>query len=161
MDRKSTFVLHSVKVNLTKIRASMDTENKRDDRPDYICSWCNRSLAKISDRLGNNQEWFCRNCDIAYSDTEQLRRRQKISVPARNQDPLVALTPGTEYLNKKIKIRHEPEFRGGIAELAKGTIRITKFEGSSQRWEHQLLELGPKCVMIEIMNYTIWSQTTR
>ena len=102
------------------------------ERVEYICNHCHQNLVKISDRQGNNEEWFCRTCSIGYADTQQIRHKQRISVPDRNEETLVTCIQH-DY-NKDVEIRHTPELRGGIAALSKkGTIRITKFEDSSQR----------------------------
>jgi hypothetical protein len=60
---------------------------------------------------------------------ENLRKESKISVPDRNVEPAVATTPGQDYINKKVEIRHEPELKDGAAQLAKkGTIKFTSYE---------------------------------
>jgi hypothetical protein len=59
-------------------------------------------------------------------EAENLRKESKIVVPDRNQE--MAITSIQTYFGKEVEIRHEPEPRGGFAELAKkGTIRFTSY----------------------------------
>jgi hypothetical protein len=52
-----------------------------------------------------------RMCALLYIEfdpaEENLRKESKISVPDRNVEPAVATTPGQDYINKKVEIRHE------------------------------------------------------
>jgi hypothetical protein len=99
-------------------------EHRGSDRVELVCSWCNHSLVRLS------ESWFCRNCSIEFnSDDEKVSHKQKLSIPEQDVEPAVAsigVTPD-------IRIRHEPELRGGFAALAKkGTIRFTSYQDSSQ-----------------------------
>jgi hypothetical protein len=51
----------------------------------------------------------------------------KLSVPDRNIEPAVATTPGEEYINKSVEIRHEPELIGAFKALRDRGIRITSY----------------------------------
>jgi hypothetical protein len=101
-----------------------------EERIEYICPSCHQNLVKISDRQGNNEEWFCRNCSIPYLDTKEIRHRHKLSVPLETE-PAVSII-NYDY-NKDMEIRHPKELRGGIAELQKRGMKIIYFEDSSQR----------------------------
>ena len=92
----------------------ISSEYYENDRPSYICSICNQTLSRLSDAGGNNSTYWCRNCSVSYDPAEEnVRRESKISVPDRNEETLVAQTPGQDYLNKKIEINHTPEIKGG------------------------------------------------
>jgi DNA-directed RNA polymerase subunit RPC12/RpoP len=108
----------------------ISSEYYENDRPSYICSICNRSLSRLSDAGGNNSTYWCRHCSVEFDPAEEnLRKESKISVPDRNVEPAVATTPGQDYINKKVEIRHEPELKDGAAQLAKkGTIKFTSYE---------------------------------
>jgi hypothetical protein len=58
---------------------------------------------------------------------ENVRRESKISVPDRNEETLVAQTPGIDYLNKKVKISHTPEPKGTFKVLQQKGIRIKDY----------------------------------
>jgi hypothetical protein len=99
------------------------------ERIEYICNFCNQNLVKISDRHGNNEEWFCRNCSIAFNpEDESVRHKQKLSTPDQNVEPLVATTPGQDYLTKKVEINHSPEIKGGLKALQQSGMKITHYE---------------------------------
>jgi DNA-directed RNA polymerase subunit RPC12/RpoP len=103
-------------------------EHRGPEKVEYVCSWCNRSLVRLSDRNSQSESWFCRNCSIEFnSDDEQVSHKQKLSIPDQDIEPAVATTPGIP----DISIRHEPELKGGFAQLArKGTIRFTSYQES-------------------------------
>jgi hypothetical protein len=113
----------------------VSSEYYENSKPSYICSICNTTLSRLSIAGGNNSTHWCRHCSIEWDPaTENLRKESKLSTPDRNQETLVAQTPGQDYLNKKVEIRHEPELRGGFAALAKkGTIKFTSYQDSTQR----------------------------
>ena len=101
-------------------------EHTTPEKTEYICSWCNQSLVRLSDRNNQSEIWFCRNCSIEFnSDDEQVSHKQKLSIPYQDSEPAVAsigVTPD-------VSIRHEPELKGGFAALAeKGTIRFTSYQ---------------------------------
>jgi hypothetical protein len=84
---------------------------------------------KISDREGNNEEWFCRNCSIPfYPDEKQIRHRKVLGTQQKVKDmeTLVAHTPGVN--EDSVAIRHEPEIRGGLKALRDRGMKITHYE---------------------------------
>jgi hypothetical protein len=107
----------------------ISSEYYENDRPSYICSICNQTLSRLSDAGNNNSTYWCRTCSVSYDpESENLRRESKISVPDRNEETLVAHTPGEEYLNKKIEINHTPEIKGGLKALQQRGLKITHYE---------------------------------
>src|SRR5918992_2601806 len=100
-------------------------EHTGSEKTEFICSWCNQSLVRLSDKNNQSESWFCRNCSIEFdSDDEKIRHKQRLSIPHQDSEPAVSTTPGIP----DISIRHEPELRGGFAQLAKkGTIRFTDY----------------------------------
>jgi hypothetical protein len=57
------------------------------------------------------------NCSVSYDiENENVRRESKLPVPDRNE-PLVAQTPGQDYLNKQVETHKEPEIKGGLKVL--------------------------------------------
>jgi hypothetical protein len=61
-------------------------------------------------------------------EEENVRRESKLSVPDRNIEPAVTTTPGTEYINKQVEIRHTPEIKGGLKALQERGLKITHYE---------------------------------
>jgi DNA-directed RNA polymerase subunit RPC12/RpoP len=100
-------------------------EYYENDRPTYICSICNQTLIRLTDAGQNNRTFWCRNCSVEYDpESENLRKETKITVPDRNVEPCITSVD----ITPDVSIRHEPELRGGFAQLArKGTIRITSY----------------------------------
>jgi hypothetical protein len=96
-----------------------------EDEPDYVCSWCNCSLVRLSS--GNNSEsWFCRRCQIPFEPSEtQLRKKSKLGMQREEIEPEV--TSIQTDLNKEVEIRHTPPIRGGFAELQKKGLRIKDY----------------------------------
>ena len=103
----------------------ISSEYYQNDKPSYLCSLCNCTLSKLQDAGQNNTMYFCTRCSVEWDpESENLRKESKITVPDRNIEPAVSTTPGIP----DISIRHEPELRGGFAQLAKkGTIRFTDY----------------------------------
>jgi hypothetical protein len=94
----------------------------------------NRSLhhlvqvTRLLDAGGNNSTYWCRYCSVEFDPAEEnIRRESKISVPDRDEETLVATTPGQDYLNKSVEIHHEPEIKGGLKVLKDRGIRITSY----------------------------------
>ncbi|HZA68318.1 MAG TPA: hypothetical protein VE548_01360 [Nitrososphaeraceae archaeon] len=57
-------------------------EHTAPERIEYVCSWCNRSLVRLSDKNNQSESWFCRNCSIEFdSDDEKIRHKQRLSIP--------------------------------------------------------------------------------
>jgi hypothetical protein len=95
----------------------------------FICNYCSRDLIKLSDSSGNNVSWYCNHCSIPFEpEKESIRHKQRLEVPDRNVEPAVTsigMTPD-------VSIRHEPELKGGFAQMAKkGTIRFTSYQESN------------------------------
>jgi hypothetical protein len=98
-----------------------------EDRPEYLCSFCNITLVRLRDAGQNNTTYWCRQCSVEFDpESENLRKESKIVVPDRNQE--AAITSIQTDFGKEVEIRHKPELRGGFAALAKkGTIRFTSY----------------------------------
>jgi hypothetical protein len=85
-------------------------------------------IQRSIDSGGQNTTYWCRNCSVEFDpELENVRRESKISVPDRNIEPVVATTPGTDYLNQNVEIHHEPEIKGGLKVLKDKGIRITSY----------------------------------
>jgi DNA-directed RNA polymerase subunit RPC12/RpoP len=108
-------------------------EHTGPEKVEYVCSWCNRSLVRLSDRNSQSESWFCRNCSIEFnSDDEKVSHKQKLSIPDQEIEP--AVTSIQTDQSKSVEIRHKPELCGGFAALAKkGTIRFTSYHESNPR----------------------------
>jgi hypothetical protein len=109
----------------------ISSEYYTNDRPSYICSFCNQTLIRLTDAGQINTTFWCRNCSVEFDpESENLRKESKIMVPDRNIEPAIATTPGIP----DITIRHEPELKDGALALSKkGTIRFTHYQDSSQK----------------------------
>jgi DNA-directed RNA polymerase subunit RPC12/RpoP len=118
--------INNAKPNDDKVVISSDYY--KEERLSYICSICNRTLSRLSDAGGNNSTYWCRNCSVEFDpELENVRRESKITVPDRNQETLVATTPGQDYLNKKVEIKHTPEIKGAFKSLQQKGIRIKEY----------------------------------
>ena len=98
-------------------------EHTFPERVEYVCSWCNRSLVRLSDKNNKSENWFCRNCSIEFnSGDERVSHKQKLSIPYQDSEAAIASIGSVP----DVSIRHEPTLKGGFAQLAKkGTIRFT------------------------------------
>ena len=102
----------------------ISSEYYTNDRPSYICSFCNQTLSRLTDSGGQNTAYWCRHCSVEFNpEDENLRKESKITVPDRNIEPAVSTTPGIQ----DISIRHTPPIRGGFAELQKKGIKIKDY----------------------------------
>src|SRR5215208_2318475 len=107
-----------------KDKVIISSEYYENDRPSYICSFCNQTLSRLTDAGQNNSTFWCRHCSIEWDpEAENLRKESKLTVPDRNIEPAVSTTPGIP----DISIRHEPPLRGGFAELQKKGIKIKDY----------------------------------
>jgi len=117
----------SGRINYTKPtndKIIISSEYYENDRPSYICSFCNQTLSCLTDAGQNNSTFWCRHCSIEWDpEAENLRKESKLTVPDRNIEPAVSTTPGIP----DISIRHEPPLRGGFAELQKKGIKIKDY----------------------------------
>src|SRR5918992_3491393 len=102
----------------------ISSEYYENDRPSYICSFCNQTLIRLTDAGQNNQTYWCRNCSIEYDpEAENLRKETKLKVPERNVEPCVSTTPRIP----DISLHREPKLRGGFAELQKKGLKIKDY----------------------------------
>ncbi len=101
-----------------------DDEYKEQERTELVCSWGNHSLVRLTRIV--SESWFCRNCSIEFnSDDERVSHKQKLSIPYEDTEPAIA----SIGVSPDVSIHHEPELKGGFAQLAKkGTIRFTSYE---------------------------------
>ena len=104
----------------------ISSEYYENDRPSYICSFCNQTLIRLTDSSQQNSAFWCRHCSVEFDpESENLRKESKITVPDRNIEPAITSVSNTP----DVSIRHEPELRGGFAQLAKkGMIKFTHYE---------------------------------
>ena len=102
-----------------------DDHREEQEKTEFICSWCNRSLVRLSDKNNQSESWFCRFCSIEFDpNDEKISHKQKLSIPYQDNEPCVSTTPGIP----DISLHKEPELRGGFAQLAKKwTIRFTDY----------------------------------
>ena len=99
-------------------------EHTIPEKTEYICSWCNQSLVRLSDRNNQSESWFCRNCSIVFdSEDEKIRHKQRLSIPYQEDEPAVVSIGFTP----DVGIHHTPPIRGGFAELQKKGIRIKDY----------------------------------
>jgi ribosomal protein L37AE/L43A len=102
------------------------------EHPEYACSFCNRTLVRLSNNGDKNESWFCRACQIPFEPSEKpIRKKSKLGMQRNEVEP--AVTSIQTDQSKSVEIRHEPELRGGFAALAKkGTIRFTSYNTSEK-----------------------------
>jgi DNA-directed RNA polymerase subunit RPC12/RpoP len=101
------------------------SEYYTNDRPSYICSFCNQTLIKLTDSGGQNSSYWCRNCSVEFDpESENLRKESKIMIPDRNIEPAIS-SVGTI---PDVSIRHEPELKGAFKALKDKGLRFTHYE---------------------------------
>jgi DNA-directed RNA polymerase subunit RPC12/RpoP len=101
----------------------ISTEFFQNDRPSYLCSFCNQTLIGLTDAGQNNTSFWCRHCSIEFDpESENLRKESKLVVPDRNIEP--AVTSIQTNMADEVEIRHTPPLRGGFAELQKKGLKI-------------------------------------
>jgi hypothetical protein len=111
--------------NKNKDIITIGDEYSGEDRPIYICSWCNCTLSKLQDAGKNNTTYFCNRCAIEFDpESENLRKESRLIVPNRNIEPAVSTTPGIP----DISIHHTPEPKGAFKALQQKGIKITHYE---------------------------------
>src|ERR687896_2225385 len=89
-------------------------EHTGPEKVEYVCSWCNRSLVRLSDKNNQSESWFCRACSIEFDpNDEKISHKQRLSIPYQDNEPCVSTTPGIP----DISLHKEPELRGGFAQL--------------------------------------------
>jgi transposase-like protein len=115
----------TTKPNKNKDIVTIGDEWTGEDRPSFICSYCNRTLTKLTDRNNQNESWYCNSCGIDFQpETENIRRETKLSVPDRNTETLAATTPGIP----DISIHHTPEPKGAFKALQQKGIKIKDYK---------------------------------
>jgi hypothetical protein len=109
-------------------KSIISSEYYENNRASYICSFCNRTLSRLTDAGQNNSMYWCISCQVEFDpEAENLRKESKLVVPNRNQE--AAITSIQTDFGKEVEIRHKPELLGGFAALAKkGTIRFTSYK---------------------------------
>jgi hypothetical protein len=104
----------------------ISSEHYQNDRPTYLCSFCNQTLIRLTDASQSNTAWFCRHCLVEFdSESENLRKESKLVVPDRNIEP--AATSIQNNMADEVEIRHTLPIRGGFAELQKKGLKITDY----------------------------------
>ena len=109
----------------------ISSEFYKNDRPVYLCSWCNCTLSKLQDAGKNNTTYFCTRCAIEFDpESENLRKESKLIVPNRNIEP--AVTSIQTNMADEVAIRHTPPIRGGFKELQDRGLKITSYKTSEK-----------------------------
>src|SRR5215204_100869 len=99
-----------------------DDDVGNDTPPDYICSWCQRTLSRLIDKSGENPSHYCSYCQISFEPSE-VRKKPRIETAKTNVEPAVTSIGFTP----DVSIRHTPPIRGGMAELQKRGVRVTSY----------------------------------
>ena len=97
--------------------------NGNDTPPDYICSWCQRTLSRLIDKSGENPSHYCSHCQISFEPSE-VRKKPRIETAKTNIEPAVTSIGNVP----DVSIRHTPPIRGSLAELQKKGIKITSYK---------------------------------
>lgn len=102
----------------------ISSEYYKNDRPSYLCSFCNCTLSKLQDAGQNNIMYFCTRCSIEFDpESENLRKESKITVPDRNVEPAITSIDATP----DVSIRYEPELKGAFKSLKEKGLRFTSY----------------------------------
>jgi hypothetical protein len=102
----------------------ISSEFYQNERPSYLCSFCNQTLIRLTDAGQTNTSYWCRHCSIEFNpEDENLRKESKLFVPDRNIEPAITSIGNVP----DVSIRHTVEKRGGFAELEKKGIKITSY----------------------------------
>jgi hypothetical protein len=113
----------------SKDKVVISSEYYENDRPSYICSFCNQTLIRLTDSSQQNSTFWCRHCSVEFNpESENLRKESKITIPDRNIEPAITSVSNTP----DVSIRHEPELRGAFKALKDKGLRFTHYEDSSQ-----------------------------
>jgi DNA-directed RNA polymerase subunit RPC12/RpoP len=103
----------------------ISSEHYTNERPSYLCSFCNQTLIRLTDAGMNNTSYWCRNCSVEFNpEDENLRKESKLIVPDRNIEPAITSVGNIPDVN----IRHEPEIKGTFKELQRKGLKITHYE---------------------------------
>ncbi len=112
--------------NKNKDIVTIGDEWTGEERPSYICNFCNQTLIRLTDTGQNNTSFWCRSCSVEFDpESENLRRESKITVPDRNIQPAVTSIQTT--MADEVEIRHTVPKRGGFAELEKKALKIKNY----------------------------------
>src|SRR5918994_1033377 len=107
----------------------ISSEFYKNERPSYICSFCNQTLIRLTDAGMNNTTFWCRSCSVEFDpESENLRKESKLIVPDRNIEPAVTSIGNIP----DISIHHTPPLRGGFKELQKKGIKIKDYHTSEK-----------------------------
>jgi DNA-directed RNA polymerase subunit RPC12/RpoP len=102
----------------------ISSEYYENDRPSYICSFCNQTLIRLTDAGQNNTAFWCRHCSVEFNpEDENLRKESKITVPDRNIEPAAA----SIGFDPDVSIHHTPEPRGAFKTLQQKGLRIKDY----------------------------------
>jgi DNA-directed RNA polymerase subunit RPC12/RpoP len=114
------------KPNNNRDKVVISSEYYQNERPSYLCSFCNQTLIRLTDAGQNNSTYWCRHCSIEFNpEDENLRKESKLIVPDRNSE--AAVTSIQTNMADEVEIRHTPEIRGGLAELQKKGLKIKNY----------------------------------
>src|SRR5919107_2121548 len=104
----------------------ISSEFYENERPTYICSFCNQTLIRLTDAGMNNTTFWCRSCSVEFDpESENLRKESKLIVPDRNIEP--AVTSIQTNMEDSVTIRHTPEIRGGVFEVKKKKMKNKEY----------------------------------
>jgi DNA-directed RNA polymerase subunit RPC12/RpoP len=103
----------------------ISSEYYQNERSNYICSFCNRTLSRLTDAGQNNAMYWCINCTVEFDlESENLRKESKLEVPDRNIEPAITIID----MNHDVSIRKEPEIKGAFKELKNKGLKITNYK---------------------------------
>jgi hypothetical protein len=105
------------KLKPNKDKTIIGDEWNQENKPDYICSWCQRTLSKLIDSDGQNPCYYCNYCQIQFDPSEtQTRKKSKLGTQRNEVDP--AVTSIQTDPSKEVEIRHTVPLRGGFEALS-------------------------------------------
>jgi DNA-directed RNA polymerase subunit RPC12/RpoP len=56
----------------------ISSEYCENDRPSYICSFCNQTLIRLTEAGQNNSTFWCRHCSVEFDpESENLRKESR------------------------------------------------------------------------------------
>lgn len=97
-----------------------------NERKEYVCSECSRTMIRLQDMNSANFSYFCRTCNVTTNaeDTDNIRTRSRLQMPEGvNTNPYVS-TAFPEYtVNKKPQ-----EIRGTFKTLQNRGMRIKNYK---------------------------------
>jgi hypothetical protein len=113
--------------NKNKDIVTIGDEWTGEERPSYICNFCNQTLIRLTDTGQNNTSFWCRSCSVEFDpESENLRKESKITVPDRNIQP--AVTSIQTNMADEVEIRHTPEIKGSFKALRDKGLKITNYK---------------------------------